>query len=284
MAGIWALAGRIVLLGFERVVVKQLGRQRGSVEATLLFFGLGALFLVPFAPDALRRAPALVPVLPTGLIYAVGFVLYVRALSRGQVSLVAPLASFNVVFLALLAVPLAGEQIDAARGAGLVLMFLGTALLEGGRDLARGWRRVWSHPGARDMVVSALLIAAGRVVDKRFSVDLPPLSYAWAIYTVISLVLLGYLAVGGRVAAAGSLLRERPVPAVVAGLINAYAYVLLLAAIRTINVSVAEPASNLSMLLAVLLGGWVYREPVARRLPAAVIMALAAWLLLAGSA
>lgn len=85
-------------------------------------------------------------------------------------------------------------------------------------------------------------------------------------------------------AAAGSLLRERPVPAVVAGLINAYAYVLLLAAIRTINVSVAEPASNLSMLLAVVLGGWVYREPVARRLPAAVIMALAAWLLLAGSA
>ena len=179
----------------------------------------------------------------------------------------APLASFNVVFLALLAVPLAGEQIDAARGAGLVLMFLGTALLEGGRDLARGWRRVWSHPA--DMVVSALLIAAGRVVDKRFSVDLPPLSYAWAIYTVISLVLLGYLAVGGRVAAAGSLLRERPVPAVVAGLINAYAYVLLLAAIRTINVSVAEPASNLSMLLAVLLGGRVTgnRWPGASRPP-----------------
>ncbi|HEX6988561.1 MAG TPA: DMT family transporter, partial [Bacillota bacterium] len=259
-----ALAGRIVLLGVERVVVKQLGSQRGSVEATLLFFGLGSLFLAPFAPEAVRRAPALLPVLPTGVVYTVGFVLYVRALSRGQVSLVAPLASFNVVFLALLAIPLAGERVDAARGAGLLLLFAGTALLEGGRDLLRGWRRVWSQPGAGDMVVSALLIAAGRVVDKRLSVDLPALSYAWAIYTVVSLALLGYLALRGRVAAAGALLRERPAPALVSGFINAYAYVLLLAAIRTLDVSVVEPASNLSMLLAVLLGGWVYREPVAR--------------------
>lgn len=277
-----ALAGRILLLGLERIVVKRLGEQRGSEEATLLFFGLGAVFLIPFAPGVAAHVSQLPGMLAVGAVYAAGFVLYVRALSRGQVSLVAPLGSFNVVFLAALATLFADEAPGWVRAAGLVLILLGTALLEGGRNLAAGWRSVWRQPGAAEMVASAFLVAAGRVVDKRLSPALPPLAYAWAVYTAVSAVLAAYLLARGRLALAGHLLAERPSPAVAAGLINAYAYALLLAAFRTMDASVAEPASNLSMLVAILLGGWLYGEPVRRRLPAAAVMLAGTWLLLRG--
>ena len=47
---IWAylaLIGRILMLGYERIVVKQLGNQSDSVGATFLFFSIATLFLAP---------------------------------------------------------------------------------------------------------------------------------------------------------------------------------------------------------------------------------------------
>jgi len=47
LVGVFALLGRIVGLGLERPWVKALGRERGSIAATTLSFGLAVLLITP---------------------------------------------------------------------------------------------------------------------------------------------------------------------------------------------------------------------------------------------
>jgi bacterial/archaeal transporter family protein len=275
-----ALLGRILLMGAERPLVKLLGQDRSSVETAFLFFALATLMFLPFA--AFRPVPSwgfLRYLIPAAFIYTASFVLYVRALSSGEVSLVAPLASFNVLFLFLFAVPFLGESVTAAKIAGLSLIFAGTSLL-GGHNPLRALPQIFRNRACQMMMASAMLVAAGRVIDKSAQAD--PLTYSLFIYLLISLLMLGYLAARGRVGRSLALFRERPGTALACGFTNAYAYLLLLVAIQTLEVSIVEPATSLSLLLAVLLGGYYFGENIRGRLVSAATMVAGVWILMLG--
>jgi bacterial/archaeal transporter family protein len=275
-----ALLGRILLMGVERPLVKMLGRGRSSVETAFLFFALATLMFIPFAAfrpvaswDFLRY------LIPAGLIYTASFVLYVRALSSGEVSLVAPLASFNVLFLFLFAVPLLGESFTLAKIIGIGLIFIGTSLL-GNNNPLKGLPQIFRNKACLMMMFSTLLVAAGRVIDKSANAD--PLTYSLFIYFLISLLMFTYLLARGRVGRSVSLFRERPWTALACGFTNAYAYLLLLVAVQTMEVSIVEPATNLSLLLAVVIGGVVFRENIRGRLLSAAVMVAGVWILMLG--
>lgn len=277
-----ALAGRITLLGVERVIVKKLGEARGNEEAACLFFGLAAVFLLPVLFFVRWPGPAFLPgVLAAGALYSIANVFYVRSLSEGEVSLVTPLFSLSTLFLLTLAVAFLGEPLTAAKLGGTACLVLGASLLEEGNSLLSSLRKLFSYRPTQYMAFSTFLTATGRVIDKHLNASVSPLLYAFALNLVVGLLLAGYLAVRGRRAALLGLLRERPVPALLSGFANAYSYLLLLVALRCLDVSVAEPASSFSLLISVLLGYLVYREPIRRRLPAAVLIVAGVWLLLA---
>ncbi|MDW7649882.1 MAG: DMT family transporter [Bacillota bacterium] len=275
-----ALLGRILLMGIERPLVKMLGTQRSSVEVAFLFFSIATVMFFPFA--AFRPVPSwdfLRYLVPAGILYTIAFICYVRALSDGEVSLVAPLASFNVLFLFLLAVPVLGESFTLLKLLGIALIFLGTSFLSDGNPF-HGLRHVFKDRACILMLVSTLLVAVGRIIDKSAAAD--PLTYSLLIYFLISLLMFLYLLVKGRARQPLALFRERPVIALACGFTNAYAYLLLLVVIQTMEVSIAEPATNLSLLLAVFLGKVFFRENIRGRVFSAAAMIAGVWVLILG--
>ena len=94
------LVGRIVLLSFERVLVKKLGIEAHPLVAAFLFFFFGSLFILPFVfLDKVSEWSFLPYALVSGTVIAVAALLYVYAFSKERISLIAPLYNTNVVFL-----------------------------------------------------------------------------------------------------------------------------------------------------------------------------------------
>lgn len=280
-----ALAGRIILLGFERIVVKRLGSDNDPFAATVLFFGLGALLLAPFVPwdTPWSQWSRMGTAFGAGVFYAAAFVCYVRSLSMGEASLVSPLYNANVLFLAVLAFVFLGEPLSVLKVGGLVLLVYGASRLSPQGSFLRSMAAVVSDPACRFMIAASLLIACGRVVDTAMvsdsGRDLDPVAYCFVLYSVIAVYVFAAAAVRGHARDVFHLLRTRPVESFLAGGINGYSYLFLLMALTRIDVSVAEPASMLSVLVTLLLARRSFGERIGARMSAAVVMVAGAWCL-----
>jgi drug/metabolite transporter (DMT)-like permease len=121
---------------------------------------LPLLVLHPSSPDL----PALLLALAVGgLLNAVAFWAYGRALARGDLSLVLPLINLSPLVLLLSGWLLLGERPSAAAAGGVILLVLGALLL--GRGVSPGARLITS-PGARPMLLVALLWGVAAAFDK----------------------------------------------------------------------------------------------------------------------
>lgn len=279
-----AMAGRIALLGLEKNVFKRLGDGRDSVAVLFLLGFLGTFFLLPFALGESVSSWAFVPVAAlSGLVYFTGITLYVKSLSDGEVSLVSPVYSFNVFFLLLLSVLFLGESLSPWKIAGMALMAWGSSFL----NRSAGWRASFGalcrDRACRTMIAASLLIAVGRVIDARvvgLLAENPPTA-AYAVVQSVFMALYAFcvLLLKGRARLPFELLRERPWAAVGAVGCNIYAYLLLLFALRGMEVSLAEPLSMLGTILSVVLARYVFGEVIRDRLVGACVMVGGAWLM-----
>jgi transporter family protein len=281
-----ALAARIILLGFERIVVKRLGTNVDPFAPTFLFFALGAVLLLPFVPWNLppEQWKAMTVSFGAGIIYAAAFTCYVHSLSMGEASLVSPLYNSNVLFLALLAFLFLGEPLTITKLGGLSLLVYGASHLNPQGSFLKSVKAILTDPACRFMVLASLLIACGRVVDAhvvsaaRLNID--PIAYCFVLYSVIAMYVLIALLVRRRTGDIVTLMKKRPVAATIAGGINGYSYLFLLVAMTRIDVSIAEPASMLSVLVTLVLARKAFGEQISKRLVAAAIMLVGAWLLM----
>jgi len=292
--GALALGGRIALLGAERIVVKRLGARSSGVAPAFLFFLVATAFLTPLLafvplPDNGRW---LLTVAANGLVYSGAFILYVAALSAGDASFVSPFYNFNVLFLLLLASVFLGEAFTLAKLGGITLLVAGSWLLARGSGFPSGGGggQAGSSPAGTGpdnrraglmMIGCSLLMAVGRTVDTAQVRSVGSVVYACAIYGGITLWLGLFVVVSGRAGEAVRLARERPWTALAAGAINAFSYLLLLVTLGSMEVSVAEPASMLSLLVTLALAGLVFRERIGRRILPTLLMIAGSWMLLA---
>lgn len=281
-----ALAARIILLGFERIVVKRLGANVDPFAPTFLFFALGAVLLLPFVPWDLpaEQWKAMTVSFGSGIFYAAAFTCYVHSLSMGEASLVSPLYNANVLFLAVLAFLFLGEPLTLPKLGGLALLVYGASQLNPQGSFLKSVKAILTDSACRFMVLASLLIACGRVADAhvvsaaRLNTD--PVAYCFVLYSVIALYVLIALLVRKRTGDIVTLMTKRPVAATIAGGINGYSYLFLLVAMTRIDVSIAEPASMLSVLVTLVLARRAFGEQIGKRLVAAVIMLAGAWLLM----
>lgn len=119
--GVWAFLGKVAA-------------GRLGWPTTLVISYLAGLALLPVIALKGARWPGLVPSLWAvgyGLCGAVGSAFFLRALTNGPASAVAPLAEAYLIVTVLLAVLVLGEELDARRIAGLVCMLAGVVLLSG---------------------------------------------------------------------------------------------------------------------------------------------------------
>lgn len=276
-----ALAGRILLLGLERILVKKLGDKSESLSSTFLFFSLATLFLLPFVFFA--KIPAsfdfLWLVALSSFVYSFAFWLYVKSLSEGEASLVSPLYNFNVLFLLLLTVIFLHEQFTPFKLAGLFLLVYGASFLNKQKDFFQSLKSLFTHRACLLMLAASALIAVGRTIDGFVVQSVDPLLYSFSIYFGISAFLFLYQIPLKSLGKTIDLLKTKTKIALASGAVNAYSYLLLLFAFQAIEVSVAEPASMLSSIAAVFLAAAVFREKIRERLIGVAIMVVGAWLL-----
>jgi transporter family protein len=281
---IWAylaLIGRILMLGYERIVVKQLGDKSDSLGATFLFFSIATVFLFPilFFVKAPSDWSYIKWVILASSIYSIAFVLYVRSLSLGEASLVGPLYNFNVFFLLILTFFFLGEKISWMKVSGIILLFYGTSYLNRQKNPFKSLKMLFLDKASQLMILCSFLMAFGRTIDGYAVQNVSPVFYSFSLYFGISVFLLIYILFLKRWKPTLILLKQKPFPSVVSGAINAYSYLLLVFAFTKIDVSIAEPASMLSMIITVILAYFIFGEKIKDRIIAVVIMIVGAWLL-----
>ena len=118
-----------------------------------------------------------------------------------------------------------------------------------------------------------------RTVDGFAIRHVHPLTYTFTTCIAMTVFLFIHLLLTGRLPNALSLFRNKTRTSITAGAVDCYSYLALMFAITGIEVSIAEPASMLGMIVTVILAHFIIREKIAGRLVGVVIMILGAWLL-----
>ena len=72
---------------------------------------------------------------------------------------------------------------------------------------------------------------------------------------------------------------EKPMLSIASGFTNGFSYLFLLYAITNLDLSVAEPLTNLSVILTLLLSAVFFRENILTKLPGTILILAGGWLL-----
>ena len=285
--GWWLLGLRVFLLGLERPIGKRVVEGYPPHVGALVFFGLAGilhlpplLFLVAFYP------PENLAFLPFSLLNAclscVAFYFYMRALRDGEVSLITPLYSTSVLFVFFLPILFQRELFSLWKLIGALLIFVGATWLKPGTNPFSSIANLAKERPARDMVLASAILSLGRLIDNRWA-DLNPYYYALCASLFNALIFLIANLLLGTFASAVGLYRSRRAIAWINGLVNGYAYFILVVVLGLgIELSVAEPIGSLSMLISVLLGAVMFREKIQARLFASILMIIGVFALVRG--
>lgn len=279
----FALSLRIFLLGSERIFLKQL-EDYDSLVVSAMFFLLGSFFLIPiflFIPLEILLAGLedLVFAFISASIYTFGFFAYVKALSEEDASLIAPLYNSSLLWLLLLAFFFLGEQVGVFRAIGAILMFIGVFFLYSG-SLSEKVRKIKSSKASLLMICGSFFLALGRTVDTYAIRTIDPRLYAFAILFFAGLFFSFISLLTKRYADGFLLLQNNLRTVILAGLSNGWAYVMLLIAISGLEVTIAEPASLLSIFITAFLARVILKEEVKERIPGMLLIVLGSVLLI----
>ena len=255
-----------------------------ALEFSFILSAFNLLFSLPFffyVDYSALTASALLVLFVKSVMGVLAFWCVMLALKNLEISGALPLMVLTPGLVAFLAFLFLGESLSPWKVGGMALMVWGSTFLNPGVSLGASLRALAANRPCRTMMVASLFIAAGRVVDARvvglLAEHPPTVPYALVQAAFSGLYALAFLAVRRRTSLPWRLLRSRPRACLVAGACNIYAYLLLLLALRGLEVSLAEPLSMLGILLSVVLAHFVFHEPLKGRLLGSCLMLLGAW-------
>lgn len=278
-----ALLGRILLLGYEKIALKQLSNDQAE-ETTVLYFVLALPFLIPLL--FLCELPSNYNFLPfiaiCSLIYAIAFSWFVKALTYGEASQVSPLYDFNLFFVAILSWVFLDELLTISKIFGLILLIIGSSFLDRQHNLKYAIMSVFKNQACRYMIGCSFLVAIGRIVDGILlkQVKLDPILYTFFLYFGISFWIFLKACLNHKLASTKILFQQHTKISLIVGMINAYAYCLLAYAFTQIDISIAQALSMLSMIVTMILARFILQEEIGRRSIGAVLMLSGAWIIL----
>ena len=279
-----ALIARILLVGVEKVIVRLLGNRQGDVEvnlaATFLFFIVGAAILAPisfFVPFTGMRF--LITCYISSLFYTVYAYTFVASLATGETSLVTPVYSLNGLVLVLFSFFFLSEPFTMTKVIAVFLMMLGASLLADLRNPFYSLKHLFCDLPTRMMFLAIVSQSSGRIIDKYYLPNIEPVIYSTILYFFISLNLLVVLIVRGSTGTIKKVFLEKPMLSIASGFTNGFSYLFLLYAIADLDLSVAEPLTNLSVILTLFLSVFFFRENILTKLPGTILILVGGWLL-----
>lgn len=262
---------RIILLGFERIFGKILTKNSSPIISAWGFFGFSTLMFLPFINylnfDIIKVS------LISGTIYSFSFFLYMYALSKEDVSVVAPLYNINAIFLIFISFLFLSEKITIQKIVGSILMIYGVSYLKKEKSISGSYKNILKSKGALAMIISSLLMAIGRVVDGFLTTSFNKLGYSLGVYLIITIYfftvsLLSHKNVKVHI----DYTKKNIIYLLLGGFCNAYAYFALLMAFKYMDVSIAEPVSMISALVSVIFSYIFFKEKIKVRIFGTILL------------
>ncbi|MFN4223550.1 MAG: DMT family transporter [Fervidobacterium nodosum] len=262
---------RIVLLGYERIAGSKISKNAPTFVAAWAFFFFSFLSFFPFIGSLSLNV--LLKSMISGTIYSLSFSLYTYALGHEEASVVAPLYNLNAIFLVILSALFLGESFSLKKLLGAILMIYGVSYLKKGENFVISYKNLIKSKGSLSMIVSSILMAFGRIIDRKITSELSPIGYSVGIYLVISFYIFIYgLISGHKLKDYSNIVKERFIYLILGGICNAYSYVALLKAFNYFGVSVAEPLSMLSVFVTMIFAKIFLKEKIGIRFIAALLI------------
>lgn len=239
---------------------------------------LATVFCMPLAVPVLLAegfpASALPYVLTTISLHAVYFYALGRSYRSGQFSLVYPIArGFGVALVPIFALVLLDERLSLLGSTGVALVVAGIVGLQ---ITSRGWTGIAAQlrqvgPGTRWALFTGVMTAAYSLVDKVGVAHLHPVPYIAFMFLGIDLLLLPVM-----LADRAALRREWAMnwrTILVAAVLTATAYLLVLFAFRLSKAGYVVAAREVSIVLSALIGSlWLKEGALGPRLAGAVVV------------
>jgi len=119
----------------------------------------------------------------------------------------------------------------------------------------------------------------GRVIDKMFYVEVSPVLYSTILYFFVGLNLFVVLLFKKKAHVIKEIFVNKKVPSILSGAINGYSYLALLIALNYIELSVAEPFTQVSMILTMVLAHFIFKESIKEKISGSILILIGGWLL-----
>lgn len=269
--------GSALFAGVTSILAKCGIRQTDSTVATairtvvVLAFSWLMVFVVG-SQDQLRALDArtLVFLILSGLATGASWLCYFKALQLGDVNKVVPVDKSSTVLTILLAAVLLGEGISLAKGAGTVLIGVGTILM-----IEKKPGTAQNGPGGRWLLfaLGSAVFASLTAILGKIGIEGVESNLGTAIRTCVVLVMSWVMVfVSGKQREVRHISRREMRFICLSGLATGASWLCYYRALRDGLASVVVPVDKLSILVTVLFSYLVFHEKLSRR----------AWLGLAG--
>ena len=194
-------------------------------------------------------------------------------------SLVYPIArGVGPMLVPVLAVIILGERIEPLAITGVVAIVLGIYTISwwgSFRQLIARPLALLKTPGIRYAILTGLTIAIYSLVDKKGVAHVQPFLYMYLMTLGTAVGIAPYVLGKQGWRAARLELRLNTLPIVVAGLLTYLAYGLVLTAFSLSRVSYVAPAREVGIVVGVLMGVFILKEPFGRgRLIGSIVIGL----------
>ena len=204
----------------------------------------------------------------TSLIHTFYFLFLARGYASGELSQVYPIArGTGPALVPILGVLLLGERVSAPAVAGIAAIVAGVFFVYWTGRMAQLFAhplQFLSEPGTRYAIATGLCIAAYSIWDKLGVAHVAPFLYMHLMSLGVAVMLAPYIVRRHGVPALGEAWRAGRRAIITAGVLTFLAYGLVLSALQLAQVSYVWPAREIGIVLAVLLGSLVLKEPSGR--------------------
>lgn len=235
-----------------------------QVAMTVLFLPLAVIIFV-LEPIGSR---AWLFVVGTGILHSFYFVFLGRAYARGDLSQIYPIArGTGPALVPILGILILGEQVSVPAIAGIVTVLVGIFIVYWSGRLALILRRplmILREPGNLYAVATGLFIAAYSIWDKVGVGYVAPFLYMYLMALSTGIILTPYVLARKGLAALRDEWRANAWTIVAVGALTFIAYGLVLSALTVSRVSYVGPSREIGIVMAVLLGSLVLKEPFGR--------------------
>ena len=229
----------------------------------------GSIMLVPLGVVLFWLHPFSHPgwafVLATSVLHTLYFIMLGRGYAEGDLSLVYPIArGIGPMLVPILAVILLGESVAGLAIIGIVVIVAGIFTISWWGNfinLIRDPLDFLRDPGTRYATLTGLTIAGYAIVDKRGVSHVEPFLYMYLLTLGSALGLFPYVLRKWGMALISIEWRTNSATIILTSLLVFVAYGLVLTAFSLSRVSYVAPAREVGIVLGVLLGIFLLKEP-----------------------